>query len=523
MSPSPAGKKAKIWEGEGEGEGRRRALNYIGGAWSQPLTGDFKDVISPATGKVMGAVACSGESDVAAAVKAAETGGHEWRSLTVKARAAIMQKFLRLLLDASERLAELVVQENGKNIAEARASVAKGAETVEWACGMPVLWSGRCMTVSGGIDCKDEREPLGTVACVVPFNFPIMVPCWTTPIALMAGNSVILKPSEKVPFTLCAMVDLMTEAGVPAGVIQLVQGEAPVVNALCDHPSIMALSFVGSSRVAALVSRRCNEANKRVLALGGAKNHLVALPDCNKDPTARDIVASFAGCAGQRCMAASVLICVGGAEKELLPLVISRASELVAGTEPGQVGAIIDQASQARIKSYIDDSEAGGAQVLLDGRGWASQRAQGCWIGPTILLHSSPQDKAVKEEIFGPVLSVLCVETWQEALAIENGNPYGNAASIYTSSGYAAEHFSRRFRAGMIGVNIGVPVPREPFAFGGMAGTLSKYGEGDITGEAAMEFFSRRRKVTSRWFAAAESVQADMNSTADVGSFVGRM
>lgn len=399
----------------------------------------------------------------------------------------------------ADELADLVVLENGKNKMEALASVLKGNETVEYACSLPQLAQGRTLQVSRGITCQESRDPLGVVASIVPFNFPIMVPMWTVPIALTMGNCVILKPSEKVPLTMYRVASLLIEAGVPKGVFQIINGAIEPVTRLCDHPDVAAVTFVGSSHVAQLVARRCRALDKRVLALGGAKNHLVALPDADNEMAAKDIVASFAGCAGQRCMAASVLLIVGESTS-LLDLIVEKTKELKRGTDAGQVGAVIDLASKNRILKYINEAEASGVKVLVDGRSWASEPA-GTWVGPTVLLHTSPEDPAMKDEIFGPVLSIYHVKSFDEAIAIENNNDYGNAASVYTSNGAYAEYFQSRFRAGMIGVNIGIPVPREPFSFGGMYGTKSKYGDMDITGDGCMEFFSTRRKITSKWSA----------------------
>ncbi len=290
-----------------------------------------------------------------------------------------------------------------------------------------------------------------------------MVPMWTIPISLTVGNCVILKPSEKVPLTMMRMSELMVEAGVPAGVFQIVHGAAEVVTGMCDHPDIAAVTFVGSSKVAEIVSTRCHKVNKRVLALGGAKNHLVALADCDIGMASRDIVASFAGCCGQRCMAASVLLVVdedASSTNSLIEEIVGTASRLVAGQAGGQVGPLIDKIAQDRTLKYIDEAEASGARILLDGRSWASNHTEGFWVGPTIILHSSASDPAMRDEIFGPVLSILKVGSWDEAIAVENSNPYGNAACIYTEKGANAEWFIKRFRAAMLGVNIGIPVPR---------------------------------------------------------------
>ncbi len=413
-----------------------------------------------------------------------------------------------------------MVLENGKNKAEALASVAKGNETVEYACSLPQLISGNIQQVSRGITCQEVREPLGIIASIVPFNFPVMVPMWTCPIALTTGNCVILKPSEKVPLTMNRVAQLMKQAGVPDGVFQVVNGAIDAVTSLVDHPHISAVTFVGSSRVAEIVSKRCRQLNKRVVALGGAKNHLVALPDANVDMASSDIVASFAGCAGQRCMAASVLLLVSedndnSSCQPLIDAIVRKSSALERGLEAGQVGAIIDEASKDRILTYINEAEAmEGVEVLVDGRSWAKEK--GNWVGPTILLHTNPNDAALHEEIFGPVLSILKVNSFDKALEIENKNKYGNAASIYTSVGAHAEYFQSRFRAAMIGVNIGVPVPREPFSFGGLYGTKSKYGDMDITGDGCIEFCTNRRKITQKWGARQQQVK-------DIANFTGQM
>ncbi|CAI5729605.1 unnamed protein product [Hyaloperonospora brassicae] len=493
--------------------GPRTAQNLINGAFVPPANGQYVDVISPSTGHVVGTCALSDDRDVQQAVASGQEAFAQWRRTTVKARAAIMFKFHALLTQFQDELVDLVVRENGKNRTEALASVLKGNETVEYACSLPQVVQGRTLQVSRGITCQEVRDPLGVVACIVPFNFPVMVPMWTIPIALTMGNCVILKPSEKVPLTMTRVAELLVEAGVPSGVFQVINGTVDPVNSLCDHPEIAAVTFVGSSRVAQLVARRCRALDKRVLALGGAKNHLVALPDADVDVASKDIVASYAGCAGQRCMAASVLLLVGDCSA-LLDSIVAKSKALTRGTEAGQVGALIDDASKTRVLKYIDEAEAAGVEVLVDGRSWA-QQSSGFWVGPTVLLHTDPKDAAMKDEIFGPVLSVYRVNSFDEALQIENDNEYGNAAAIYTSNGAYAEYFQTRFRAGMIGVNIGIPVPREPFSFGGMYGTKSKFGDMDITGDGCVEFFSTRRKITSKWSAGMTS--------GDAANFSGQM
>jgi methylmalonic acid semialdehyde dehydrogenase len=511
--------------------------NWDGKAEVAPSSGEYMDVTSPVDGSVIGKVAVSSSADVAAAVERASAVFGDWSSRTIKSRAAVMFKFHQLLIDRADELADIIIKENGKNRSEALASIAKGNETVEYACSLPQIVQGKKEEVSRGVFCEDMREPLGIVGAIVPFNFPIMVPMWTLPISLTMGNCVILKPSEKVPMTMRKVAELLLEAGVPPGVFQMVNGTKDVVEALCDHPNIRGITFVGSSPVAQIVSSRCRGLNKKVIALGGAKNHLVCLPDCEVNSAANDIVTSFAGAAGQRCMAASVLLIVGneGSCADVLDKVVAKAALLKPGVGPGEVGPVIDHGAKERILGYINNAvDKDGATCLVDGRGWATGAGGpgatpgGSWVGPTVLLHKSAENAAVREEIFGPVLSVVRVDSWEEAIRIENSNPFGNAACIYTSVGAHANWFSARFRAGMIGVNVGIPVPREPFAFGGLYGTLSKFGDMDITGEGCIEFFSNRRKVTSRWPCDLSSkISAPKSSAAaaekDVANFNGQM
>lgn len=370
--------------------------NFINGEFVPVRSCDTVDVFSPASGVVVARVPLSSSSDLDAAVSSAQAAFPGWsQGLTIKQRAAIMFKFHHLMNIHSNELADLIVLENGKNRTEALADIAKGNETVEWATSLPQLAAGRTLEVSRGIQCQEVRAPLGVVGAIVPFNFPAMVPLWSLPISLVMGNCVILKPSEKVPSTMQRIAELLIEAGVPPGVFSIVHGAAAVVTAMCDHPGIAAVTFVGSSKVAQIVASRCHAKNKRVLALGGAKNHLVALPDCDTGMTSRDVVASFAGCCGQRCMAASVLVIVGE-NPTLLKEIVDISSKLTAGQEAGQVGPIIDPAAKARCLTYIAESEQSGASVLLDGRSWAA-RESGNWVGPTILLHKSAEDRAVKE------------------------------------------------------------------------------------------------------------------------------
>jgi len=471
-------------------------------------------VTNPATGAVIAEVRVSDAADVAAAIATAKAAQAKWGAQTVKTRVQALFKLKAIMEAGMDELVEIVVSEHGKCRPEAKASVMKGIETLEWACSLPQLLPGRFLEVSRGISCREARDPLGVVVSIVPFNFPAMVPFWTVPIALGCGNAVILKPSEKVPLTMQRVAAMIKEAGIPAGVFQTVNGTQPTVEALIDHPDVKAVTFVGTSHVAKLVTERATKLGKRSLCLGGAKNHLCVLPDADYDMCTSDIMNSFAGSTGQRCMAASVLITVGkNFPQQFYDLLVKKASALKAGQGAGEIGPVIDQASKDKILRYINEAESrDGAEVLVDGRKWADagfKEGSGFWIGPTILKHRKPEgpidvatireklDAACKDEIFGPVLSVLEVETFDEALAIENSNPYGNAACIYTSIGQHSEYFLKRFSAAMLGVNIGVPVPREPFSFGGM--NLSNFGSSDITGDGGMEFFTQRKKITQKW------------------------
>ncbi|KAJ3045387.1 hypothetical protein HDV00_010257 [Rhizophlyctis rosea] len=387
----------------------------------------YVPVTSPHDGSVLSYVPLSGAKDVDTAVKSARRAWEGWSNRTVKDRVQILMKFHQLVVEHADELAHLI------NKAEALAEIAKGNETVEYAISLPQIIQGKMLEVSRGVHCYDMRKPLGVIASVVPFNFPYMVPMWTLPIAIATGNTMVLKPSEKVPLTMCRTMELLRDAGLPQGVVNLVHGTAEAVNHLCDHPDVKAVTFVGTTRIAEIVSKRCRNLNKRVLALGGAKNHLVSSPECNLEMASSDIVNSFTGCSGQRCMAASVLLTIGP-QPELTDLLIRKASQLTPGKDSGCVGPVIDGVSQEKILRYIDEAQNSGAKILLDGRSWAHERHEGWWVGPTIIQHSKKTDPALHDEIFGPVLSIYQCESKEEAIEIENGNPYGNAGGYFVNS-----------------------------------------------------------------------------------------
>ncbi|MCA9694009.1 MAG: CoA-acylating methylmalonate-semialdehyde dehydrogenase [Myxococcales bacterium] len=467
--------------------------NWIAGAFVDADSGETLSVENPRHGAELGRVAMSDASDVEAAVAAARAALPGWKDTPLKERAQVLYRMKALMERDLEELVWLLSHENGKTEPEARGSVLKAIECLELGCSLPNMIAGPQIDVSRGINCALTYEPLGVCAGIVPFNFPTMVPMWMLPQALVAGNTFVLKPSEQVPYGAMKLALLLREAGLPDGVLNVVNGGRPAVEAIVDHPAIKAVGFVGSTRVARLLYARGGALGKRMLCLGGAKNHLIVVPDANPELTATTVVASAYGCAGQRCMAASVMVAVGEVDG-IIAQIVAKARAMELGRD---MGSIISAAAKERIEGYIAGARERGAKVLLDGRGASVPGNPGHWVGPTILDHVTPDMPAGCDEIFGPVLSIIRVKTLDEAIAIENASPYGNAAAIFTTRGGVARYAIERFEAGMCGVNIGVPVPREPFAFGGW--NDSKFGHGDMTGEDGLRFWTRPRKVTARW------------------------
>jgi len=456
--------------------------------------GQMLEVFSPLNGQVISEVPLSSADVVDEAVTAARGAFPAWSALTLKERVQIFFRYRQLLEKYRTELVALVSEENGKTSAEAAAEVDKSIELTEFATSLPQLCAGEIEIVSRGVECRSERHPLGVVASISPFNFPNMVPNWTIPNALALGNTMILKPSEQVPLSANRIAEILAEAGLPKGVLNVVHGAQAAVEAICDHPGIDAVSFVGSTKVAKIVYQRATSNLKRALCLGGAKNHLIVLPDANEEMTASDVAASMTGCAGQRCMAASAMVAVGKVDA-----IIDRLCEETKKIIPGKnLGAIISQQAKERIEGYIAEAEAQGAKILVDGRDATVEgKENGYYVGPTVIDFVTPDMKIAKEEVFGPVLAILRTSTLDEAIEIENNSPYGNAASVFTQSGRLAKYVADHASAGMIGVNIGVPVPREPFSFGGW--NESKFGTGDITGESSIEFWTKLKKTTTKW------------------------
>jgi malonate-semialdehyde dehydrogenase (acetylating)/methylmalonate-semialdehyde dehydrogenase len=467
--------------------------NYVGGTFVDaelPLL----DVYDPSNGRVISRVPLSAGREVDQAVGAARAAFPKWAATPIKERVQVFYRYKALLERDIDELSALVSEENGKVASEARAEILKSAELTEFACSLPQITPGEVLEVSRGVECRIERFALGVVASITPFNFPNMVPNWTIPNAIALGNCMILKPSELVPLSAGRIANLLAEAGLPEGVFQVVHGGKDAVEAICDHPGIAAVSFVGSTTTAKIVYRRATATLKRCLALGGAKNHLIVMPDADPEMASSNIVASMSGCAGQRCMAASVMVAVARTD-HIIQRMIDEAKRIVPGRD---IGPVISAEARARIERYIDEAEAAGAKVLVDGRGVRVQgRAGGYYIGPTIIDHVTPEMRIAQEEVFGPVLVIIRAPDVDRALAIENASPYGNAASIFTESGGAARYVMERASAGMVGVNVGVPVPREPFSFGGW--NESKFGVGDITGRGSIEFWTQAKKMTTKW------------------------
>lgn len=467
--------------------------NYVGEELIEGRNG-ILDVLSPIDGSIISQVTLSGSEAVDKAVRTAKEAFPSWSNTPIKERTQVFFKYKQLLEENMDEITKLVQEENGKTYDEAKAEVLKSAELTEFACSMPQLISGELLEVSKGVECRVENYPVGVVASISPFNFPNMVPNWTIPNALVLGNTMILKPSELVPLSANRIAELLKEAGLPKGVFNVVHGTKDAVEAICDHPGIDAISFVGSTKVAKIVYKRATSNLKRVLALGGAKNHLIVLPDANVEMTASNVAASMTGCAGQRCMAAAAMVGVGKID-HIIEQLCEEARKIIPGKN---LGAIISAKAKERIENYISEAEKDGAKILVDGRNYVVKgKENGFYVGPTVIDYVRPEMKIAKEEVFGPVLSILRTETLDEAISIENSSNYGNAAAIFTQSGGLARYVSDRASAGMIGVNIGVPVPREPFSFGGW--NDSRFGVGDITGRSSIEFWSKQKKITTKW------------------------
>jgi malonate-semialdehyde dehydrogenase (acetylating) / methylmalonate-semialdehyde dehydrogenase len=476
--------------------------NYVGGAWRNASTDATLAVTNPATGEELGRTPLSTALDVDAAVQAARAAFPGWRDTPAPVRARVLFRLKALLEEHKEELARTLTTEHGKVLPETRGEVQRGIENVEHACGIPTLMMGDTVeSIADGIDSASWRQPLGVFGIITPYNFPVMIPMWFWPYAVATGNTVVLKPSEQDPLTHQKIVELAEEAGLPAGILNVVHGGQEAVEAVCDHPEIVGVSFVGSSRVAKIVYTRAAAAGKRVQALGGAKNYMIVLQDADMDVALDACASSVFGSTGQRCLAGSVIVGVGDAHAAIRERMLDAAASirLGDGLDPASdMGPVISAAHRDRVTAFIDQGEADGATLSLDGRGATVEGLErGHWVGPTVFEDVTPEMSIGTEEIFGPVVGINRASDVDEAIAMMHSSRYGNACSLFTTSGRAAREF--RYRAGisMIGVNIGVAAPMAFFPFGGSKGSF--YGDLKAQGRDAISFFTDQRVVISRW------------------------
>jgi len=476
--------------------------HYIGGTVQRAGTDRFADVFNPATGAVAARVAMGTADDVAAAVAAAQAAWPAWAEMPPLRRARILFKFKELLDRHHDDLAALITREHGKVFSDAKGEVTRGIEVVEFACGIPnLLKTDFTDNIGGGIDNWNLRQPLGVVAGITPFNFPVMVPMWMFPVALACGNTFVLKPSERDPSPSLLIADLLKQAGLPDGVFNVVQGDKVAVDALLAHPDVQALSFVGSTPIAEYIYTEGTKHGKRVQALGGAKNHLVVMPDADLDQAVDALIGAAYGSAGERCMAISVAVAVGDVADKLVPRLAERAASLKIrnGMEgDAEMGPLVTAAHKAKVEGYIAKGVAEGAKLVTDGRGHkVDGHENGFFVGGTLFDNVKPDMTIYKEEIFGPVLSVVRVHDFAEAVDLINRHEFGNGVSCYTSDGGIARAFARQIQVGMVGINVPIPVPMAWHSFGGWKRSL--FGDHHAYGEEGVRFYTRYKSVMQRW------------------------
>ena len=464
-------------------------------------SGDTATVTNPATGDVTGEVALGSIEDARAVIDAAAAAFPAWRDTSLAKRTQILFDFRELLNSRKGELAEIITSEHGKVVSDALGEVSRGQEVVEFACGIPhLLKGGFTENASTKVDVYSIRQPLGPVGIISPFNFPAMVPMWFFPIAIASGNTVVLKPSEKDPTASLWLANLWKEAGLPDGVFNVLQGDKTVVDELLTNTGIKSISFVGSTPIAQYVYATGTAAGKRVQALGGAKNHAVILPDADLDLAADSMVNAGFGSAGERCMAISACVAVGPIADDLVAKIAERTTPLKIGdgTKDSDMGPLVTKAHRDKVASYIDAGEADGAKIVVDGRNVSADGGtDGFWLGPTLIDHVTPEMSVYTDEIFGPVLSVVRVETYDEALELINSNPYGNGTAIFTNDGGAARRFQNEVEVGMVGINVPIPVPMAYYSFGGWKNSL--FGDTHAHGTEGVHFFTRAKAITSRW------------------------
>jgi malonate-semialdehyde dehydrogenase (acetylating) / methylmalonate-semialdehyde dehydrogenase len=484
-----------------------RCQNFIAGEWSSP-GGSHVPVFNPSTGEAIAEVPVGDAAEVDAAVKAAAAAFPAWAETPPSERARVMYKYRTLLEANFEQIARLISREHGKTLAESRGDLFRGYEVVELACGAPMLLTGELLpNIARGIDGELARHPLGVCVGITPFNFPAMIPLWMFPLALVCGNTFVLKPSERVPLTAIRLTELLAEAGIPKGVFNLVHGGKPAVDALLTHRQVRAVSFVGSTPVARHVHQVASSHGKRVQANGGAKNYVVVMPDADIPKTVEAVMNAAFGCAGERCMAGSSVVTVGDRGRLLMPELVKAAKSLTVGrtdvdAQPG-MGPVITAAHRDRVRGLVNEGEGTGARVVVDGRSVRVDGApNGFYFGPTVVEDVRAEMKLVQEEVFGPVLNVMHMSDLDAAIAQANSSSYGNGASIFTRSGGAAREFKQRVQAGMIGINVGVPAPMAMFPFSGW--NESFFGDTHMQGRAGVSFYTQPKVTTSRWFADGE-------------------
>jgi malonate-semialdehyde dehydrogenase (acetylating)/methylmalonate-semialdehyde dehydrogenase len=480
--------------------------HHIGGQSAPGTSGRSQPVTNPATGAVTGQVALANSADVAAAVAAAKAAFPAWADTPPIRRARVMFKFLELLNLHKDRLAHLITAEHGKVFTDAQGEVTRGIDIVEFACGIAQLLKGDFTDqVSTGIDNWTLRQPLGVVAGITPFNFPVMVPMWMFPVAIAAGNCFVLKPSPIDPSASLLMAELLKQAGLPDGVFNVVQGDKEAVDALLVHPDVQAVSFVGSTPIANYIYETGARHGKRVQALGGAKNHMVVMPDADLDQAVDALIGAGYGSAGERCMAISVAVLVGDVAERLVPMLRARAEKLIIKNGialDAEMGPIVTAAAHQRITGYIEQGVKEGAELLVDGRQFTGLQAgpgceQGFWMGGTLFDHVTPDMRIYKEEIFGPVLGCVRVNDLAEAVTLINAHEFGNGVSCFTSDGNVAREFSRRIQVGMVGINVPIPVPMAWHGFGGWKKSL--FGDMHAYGEEGVRFYTRQKSIMQRW------------------------
>jgi malonate-semialdehyde dehydrogenase (acetylating)/methylmalonate-semialdehyde dehydrogenase len=476
--------------------------HFVGGKpWTAGATRQG-DVFDPATGQISGHVDLASTQDVGAVVAIAKAAAAQWRTASIAKRAAVMFAIRELVNARRDELATVVTAEHGKVLADAAGEVQRGLEVIEYACGLgTLLRAGFSENVSTGVDSYAIRQPLGVVGVISPFNFPVMVPLWFVPVAIACGNAVVLKPSEKDPSAAVLLAEMFAEAGLPDGVFNVVHGAAEAVDALLDHPDVRAVSFVGSTPVARHVYERGTRAGKRVQALGGAKNHMVVLPDADLDLAADAAVSAGFGSAGERCMAVSVVVAVDPVGDTLVAKIAERMARIRTGDgrRTGcDMGPLVTAAHRDRVASYVDKGVDAGATLVVDGRGVAPDgEADGFWLGPTLFDRVRPEMAVYTDEIFGPVLSVVRAGSYDEALELVNSSPYGNGTALYTNDGGAARRYQNEVEVGMVGINVPIPVPMAYYSFGGWKASL--FGDSHAHGTDGAHFFTRGKVVTSRW------------------------